>query len=89
MGNGNRTDGVELSWLAPTDTYLALTAGAMGFNFGFVGEGPLSNIRTQVIQGSTVFGSLRTYKDLTDDHNIELGFSFLYTPQSRVPEAVN
>lgn len=86
MGNGNRTDGVELSWLAPTDTYLALTAG-YGFNFGFVGEGPLSNIRTQVIQGSTVFGSLRTYKDLTDDHNVELGFSFLYTPQSRVPEA--
>ncbi len=86
MGNGNRTDGIELSWLAPTDTYLALTAG-YGFNFGFVGEGPLSNIRTQVIQGSTLFGSLRTYKDLTDDHNVELGFSFLYTPQSRVPEA--
>ena len=86
MGNGNRTDGLELSWLAPTDTYLALTAG-YGYGFGFVGEGPLSNIRTQVIQGSTVFTSLRTYKDLTDDHNIELGFSFLYTPQSRVPEA--
>ena len=88
MGQANRTDGIELSWLAPTDTYLALTAG-YGFNFGFVGEGPLSNIRTQVIQGSTVFTSLRTYKDLTDDHNIELGFSFLYTPQSRVPEAMD
>ena len=88
IGNGNRTDGVELSWLAPTDTYLALTAG-YGFNFGFVGEGPLSNVRTQVIQGSTGFTSLRTYKDLTDDHNIELGLSFLYTPQSRVPEAMD
>ena len=86
MGQANRTDGIELSWLAPTDTYLALTAG-YGFNFGWVGEGPLSNIRTQPIQGNTVFGSVRTYKDLTDDHNVELGFSFLYTPQSRVAEA--
>ncbi len=86
IGQANRTDGIELSWLAPTDTYLALTAG-YGFNFGWVGEGPLSSLRTQVIQGNTVFGSVRTYKDLTDDHNVELGFSFLYTPQSRVPEA--
>ena len=86
MGQGNRTDGIELSWLAPTDTYLALTAG-YGFHFGWVGEGPLSSLRTQPIQGSTVFGSARTYKDLSDDHNVELGFSFLYTPQSRVAEA--
>lgn len=87
MGNGNRTDGLELSWLAPTDTYLAVTAG-WGYGFGFMGEGPLANIRTQVIQGSTFFGSVRTYKDITDDHNVEMGFSWLYTPQSRVPEAM-
>ncbi len=86
MGQGNRTDGIELSWLAPTDTYLALTAG-YGFHFGWVGEGPLSSLRTQPIQGSTLFGSVRTYKDLSDDHNVELGFSALYTPQSRVAEA--
>ena len=85
-GNGNRTDGLELSWLAPTDLYLAFLVG-YGFNFGFAGEGPLSNFRTQPIQGNTVYGSARTYYDLTDDHNVELGFSALYTPQSRVAEA--
>ena len=87
MGNGNRTDGLEFSWLAPTDVYLAVTTG-WGYNFGFIGEGPLSNIRTQVIQGSTFFGSIRTYKDITDDHNVEMGFSWLYAPDSRVPEAM-
>lgn len=86
MGNGNRTDGIELSWLAPTDTYLAFTAG-WGFNFGLLGEGPLSNLRSQVINGETFFGSVRTYHDLNDDNNVELGFSVVYTPQSRVPEA--
>ncbi len=86
MGNGNRTDGVEVSWLAPTDIYFAISGG-YGFNFGFVGEGPLSNLRTQVVQGSTLFGSMRTYYDISDDHNVELGFSAMYAPQSRVPEA--
>ena len=31
-GNGNRTDGIEVSWLVPTDFYLQLTGG-YGFKF--------------------------------------------------------
>lgn len=82
----NRTDGIELTWLAPTPFYLQFTGG-YGFNFGFLGEGPLSNLRQQVIQGNTFYGSMRTYYDINDDNNIEMGFSAVYAPQSRVPEA--
>ncbi len=85
-GNGNRTDGIEVTWLAPTDFYLQVTGG-YGFNFGLPGEGPLAGLRRQVINGSTIYGSVRTYFDLNDDNNIEIGFSTVYTPQSRVPEA--
>lgn len=85
-GNGNRTDGIEVTWLAPTDFFFQLTGG-YGFNFGLPGEGPLAGLRRQVIQGSALYGSIRSYVDLNDDNNIELGLSAVYTPQSRVPEA--
>lgn len=82
----NRTDGIEVSWLAPTPFYVHLSAG-WGFNFGQLAEGPLSPFQQQVAQGDVFFGGARTYFDLDDDHNIELGFSGLYTPNSNVPEA--
>ncbi len=87
FGNGNRTDGIEVTWLVPASFYLQVNTG-YGFNFGLPGEGPLAGLRRQVIHGSVIFGSIRTYVDLNDDHNIEVGFSGLYTPQSRVPEAM-
>lgn len=82
----NRTDGVEVSWLAPSTFYVQLTAG-WGFGFGRLGEDPLTQRRQQIINGNLLFGSARTYVDLDDDNNIEVGISGLYTPQSRVPEA--
>ncbi len=86
FGNGNRTDGIELSWLVPAPFYLLINTGT-GFSFGLPGEGPLAGLRRQVIQGNVLFGSIRSYYDINDDNNIELGFSGLYTPQSRVPGA--
>ena len=82
----NRTDGIEVNWLAPTPFYFSLTAG-WGFNFGQLGEGPLAPFQQQVAHGDVFFGAARSYFDLDDDHNIELGFSGLYTPKSIVPEA--
>ncbi|WP_447971749.1 hypothetical protein [Nitrospira sp. M1] len=87
FGNGNRTDGIELTWLVPVPFYLQINTG-YGFNFGLPGEGPLAGLRRQVIHGNVLFGSIRTYFDLTDDQNIEIGFSGLFTPRSRVPEAM-
>jgi len=86
FGNGNRTDGIELSWLVPAPFYLLINTGT-GFSFGLPGEGPLAGLRRQVIQGNVLFGAIRTYFDINDDNNIELGLSGLYTPQSRVPRA--
>ncbi len=86
FGNGNRTDGIELTWLVPVPFYLQVNTG-YGFSFGLPGEGPLAGLQRQVINGSVVFGSIRTYFDINDDNNIEIGFSGLYTPQSRVPGA--
>ncbi len=37
----NRMDGLELSWLSPTEQYFQLTAG-WGFNFGQLGEDALA-----------------------------------------------
>jgi|GEM_PF-1138097 len=82
----NRTDGIEVNWLAPTPFYFNLAAG-WGFNFGQLGEGPLAPFQQQVAHGDVFFGAARTYFDLDDDHNIELGFSGLYAPKSNVPEA--
>ena len=82
----NRTDGLEVNWLVPVPFYFNLSAG-WGYNFGQLGEGPLAPFQQQVAHGDVLFGSARTYFDLDDDHNIELGFSGLYTPNSNVPEA--
>ncbi len=87
-GNGNRTDGLELTWLVPVPFYLQVNTG-YGFNFGLPGEGPLAGLQRQVINGSVVFGSIRTYFDINDDNNIEIGISGLFTPQSRVPGAMD
>lgn len=84
--NTNQTDGLEVSWLAPTNLYLQLTGG-WGFNFGILGEDPVTQRRQNVLQGNVVFGTARTYYDLNDDNNFELGFSWLYSPSSRVPAA--
>ena len=84
----SRTDGLELSWLAPTELYLQITGG-WGFNFGRIGEDPLVQRRQNVVQGNVLFGTVRSYYDITDDNNVELGVSWLYTPQSRVPEAMS
>ncbi len=86
FGNGNRTDGIEVTWLVPVPFYLQINTG-YGFSFGLPGEGPLAGLQRQVINGSVVFGSIRTYFDINDDNNIEFGFSGLFTPQSRVPGA--
>lgn len=82
----NRTDGFEVSWLAPTELYFQVTGG-WGFNFGQLGEGPLTPFRQQITNKSNIFGSMRTYYDIDDDNNIELGFSAVYAPQGRVPDA--
>ena len=82
----NRTDGLEFSWLSPTETYLQINAG-WGFNFGQLSEDALAQRRQQINHGNTFFGVVRTYKDITDDHNVELGFSWLYGAQVRIPEA--
>jgi len=82
----NQTDGVEVTWLAPTPFFLQFT-GAWGSNFGGPGDQPLANFIQQPVQGNTVYGSMRTYHDINDDNNIEVGFSALFSPRSRVPNA--
>ena len=65
----------------------AMVTGGWGSRFGQLGEDMLTPFQQQVIQGNTFFGSARTYYELNDDHSLELGFSTVYSPSSRVPEA--
>jgi hypothetical protein len=79
VGGESQTDGVELSWLAPTPFYLKMT-GAVGNKFGSDFHDGVSNTNSRPIKGLTYMGRLQTYFDINDDHNVELGGSIAETP---------
>ena len=82
VGGEGQTNGVEVSWLAPTSTFLRVSA-AVGNKFGAdFGSAPnnVTNITSRPIKGLTYIGHLQTYYDINDNHNIELGGSIAETP---------
>jgi len=88
MGGESQTNGVEMSWLAPTPIYLRFT-GAVGNKLGANTQDPAlntlniaPNTASRPIRGLTFIGRLQTYFDFTDDHNIELGASVAETPNA-------
>ena len=91
VGGESQTNGVELSWLAPTPFYLRFT-GAVGNKFGGDTIDPVATTASRPIKGLTYMGRLQTYFDITDDHNVEFGTSIAETPNAddgdpRVPTA--
>ena len=79
FGGETRAEGVETSWLAPTDQYIELTAGVYnsigelpgGFE-NFVGQPSYSEL-TYLVRPTT-------YVDLTDTLNVELGGTYFAAP---------
>lgn len=79
IGGESQTNGVEVSWLAPTPFYLRFT-GAVGNKLGGDTAEVFANGTSRPLRGLTYMGRVQTYFDLTDDHNAELGASIAETP---------
>src|SRR5437899_4621422 len=81
IGGESQTNGVEVSWLAPTPFYLR-ASGTIGNKVGGDFRECVTNVNSRPIKGLTYLGRLQTYFDLNDDHNLELGGSIVETPNA-------
>ena len=79
FGGETRAEGVETSWLAPTDQYIEVTGGV----YNSIGEAPDDLVG---VVGQPSYSELtylvhpHTYVDLTDTLNVELGGTFVAAP---------
>src|SRR5437899_1060894 len=81
VGGEAQTNGVEVSWLAPTPFYLR-ASGTVGNKLGADTRDGASNDNSRPIRGLTYMGRLQTYFDINDDNNVELGGSIAETPNA-------
>ena len=81
VGGESQTNGVEVSWLAPTPFYLKMT-GAVGNKLGGDTRNGVPANQSRPIKGLTYIGRLQTYYDFNDDHNVEIGASVAETPNA-------
>ncbi|MDD5656811.1 MAG: hypothetical protein PHF00_06105 [Elusimicrobia bacterium] len=84
VGGESRADGVELSYLFPTEAYLRAVLGA----YDKLGS---ENDRVDIAEGRpfdefTYLGRLSAYQDIGADHSVELGASCAWTPKRGVVE---
>src|SRR5213594_3554101 len=79
VGGEAQTNGVEVSWLAPTPFYLR-ASGTVGNKLGADTRDGVSNDNSRPIRGLTYMGRLQTYFDINDDNNVELGGSIAEAP---------
>src|SRR5438132_1562550 len=81
VGGEAQTNGVEVSWLAPTPFFLR-ASGTVGNKLGADFQDGVSNANSRPIRGLTYMGRLQTYFDINDDNNVELGGSIAEAPNA-------
>jgi len=81
VGGEAQTNGVEMSWLAPTPFFLR-ASGTVGNKLGADFQDGVSNLNSRPIKGLTYLGRLQTYFDINDDNNVELGGSIAEAPNA-------
>src|SRR5436309_5615282 len=81
VGGEAQTNGVEVSWLAPTPIFLRVS-GTVGNKLGADFQDGVSNDNSRPIRGLTYMGRLQTYFDINDDNNVELGGSIAEAPNA-------
>lgn len=87
VGGETQADGVELSWLAPTSTFLNATVGM----YNKMGADNVDRATNDVPRNPNKFtylGRLSTSVELGDDHSIDLGVSSAWTPRRTVVEDI-
>jgi hypothetical protein len=83
FGGETRAEGLEVSWLAPTDRYLHLTTGV----YDGLGPDQVDGLVPDGFTGRTDMNQLTwlvhpsTYFDLTDTLNLEVGSTFATAPK--------
>lgn len=85
VGGETKADGVEFNYLFPTPFFLRATLG--GYNKIGEENERLNNDKSRAWSRFTYLGRLNSYFDLTNNHSIELGSSFAYTPAVRLMDA--
>jgi hypothetical protein len=85
VGGETKADGVEFNYLFPTPFFLRGTFG--GYNKIGEENDRLDDEKSRAWSRFTYLGRLNTYFDLTNNHSIELGSSFAYTPAVRLTDA--
>src|SRR5437016_6880245 len=81
VGGEAQTNGVEVSWLAPTPFFLR-ASGTVGNKLGADFRDGVSNDNSRPVKGLTFMGRLQTYFDINDDNNVELGGSIAEAPNA-------
>ena len=81
VGGEAQTNGVEVSWLAPTPFFLR-ASGTVGNKLGADFRDGVTNDNSRPIKGLTYMGRLQTYFDINDDNNVELGGSIAEAPSA-------
>src|SRR5438094_1858835 len=81
VGGEAQTNGVEVSWLAPTPFFLR-ASGTVGNKLGADFRDGVSNVNSRPMKGLTYMGRLQTYFDINDDNNVELGGSIAEAPNA-------
>ncbi len=87
VGGESRADGIEVSYLFPTDTYINATAGMYDKIGADNTRQDPAGLRS--LDQFTYLGRLSTYEDIGDDHSVELGVDSAWTPKRFVTGTTN
>jgi len=87
IGGESQTDGLEVSWLFPTDIYLNATFGA--YNKLGAENDRMDNTVSRRLSEFTYLGRLNTYLDIADNHSVELGVTSAFTPRRVVADVTD
>jgi hypothetical protein len=82
VGAESRSDGLEVSWLAPLPWYLTFTGGAYD-KIGAAND-RVDNKLSRDMSEFTYLGRVATFFSLDDANSIDLGVSDAYTPEVRI-----
>ncbi|MCX5796428.1 MAG: hypothetical protein NTY77_13125 [Elusimicrobia bacterium] len=85
IGGETQADGVEVSYLFPTDIYINATAGM--YNKLGADNARADNAVARSLENFTYLGHLNSYHDLGDDHSVELGVDSAWTPKRWVTDS--
>ena len=84
IGGETQADGIEVSYLFPTDTYINATVGS--YNKMGADNTRADNAIARPLDEFTYLGRLSAYKDIGDNHSVELGADSAWTPKRSVTD---